>query len=55
MSDVMFVYIAYTVIFFGIAGYLLYLHMKQNELSRDIELLEESVKSYGKSKKRSKK
>ncbi len=55
MSDVMFVYLAYTVIFLGIAGYIFYLHMKQNDLSRDMELLEDSVKSYGKRKKRTRK
>jgi CcmD family protein len=46
MDDMFFVYIAYTIIFLGLALYTFYLHQKQIKLARDIEVLEESVRSY---------
>ena len=54
MSDMIYLYMAYTIIFVGFAGYMLFLHQKQIKLTRDVELLEDLVKSYGKRKKRSK-
>jgi CcmD family protein len=50
MSDMFFVYVAYTIIFLGLALYIFYLHQKQIKLSRDIEVLEESVRSYAERK-----
>ena len=47
MNDIIYVYLAYTVIFLGIAIYIFYLHQKQSKLSRDIDILEEMVRSYG--------
>jgi CcmD family protein len=52
MNDIAYVYIAYTIIFLGIAFYIFYLHQKQTQLARDIELLEESVKYHAKEKRR---
>jgi CcmD family protein len=50
MDDMFFVYVAYTIIFLGLAIYTFYLHQKQIKLTRDIEVLEESVRSYVKRK-----
>ncbi len=55
MNDIMFVYVAYTIIFLGLAAYLFYLHQKMLKLSKDIEVLEETVRSYGKEKRKRKK
>ncbi len=54
MNDIMYVYIAYTIIFLGLAAYMFYLHTKQTKLTQDVELLEELVKSYGKKKRKPK-
>lgn len=37
-------YIGYTIIWVGLFGYLVYLHMKQTKLTKDLSLLEEMVK-----------
>lgn len=55
MNDIIYVYIAYTIIFLGIAAYIFYLHTKQTKLTQDVELLEELVKSHGKRKRKPKK
>ena len=48
MDDLTFLLIAYLVIWLGLFGYMFYLHMKQIKLYRDVEMLEETVKSYAK-------
>jgi CcmD family protein len=52
MNDIIYVYIAYTIIFAGLAAYTFYLHTKQIKLTRDVELLGELVKTHGKRKKK---
>jgi CcmD family protein len=37
MSDITYVYIAYTIIFGGLAAYVFYLHQKQMKIAQDIE------------------
>ena len=54
MDDITYVYIAYTVIFLGLAIYTFYLHNRQIKIARDIEVLEESVRSYAKRKEKRK-
>jgi CcmD family protein len=44
MDELMALYIAYTIIWIGLLGYLAYIHMKQTKLSRELELLEDAVK-----------
>ncbi len=44
MGDLEALYIAYTIIWVGLFGYLVYLHMKQTKLSSELKLLEEMVK-----------
>ncbi len=44
MGDLEALYIAYTIIWAGLFGYLAYLHMKQAKLSNELKLLEEMVK-----------
>ncbi len=43
MGDLEALYIAYTIIWAGLFGYLAYLHMKQVKLSSELKLLEEMV------------
>jgi CcmD family protein len=54
MNDITYVYIAYTIIFGGLAAYVFYLHQKQMKIAQDVELLEESVRSYAKEKRKRK-
>lgn len=51
MEDIIYLFIGYTVIWLGLFLYVIYLHQKQAKLSRDIDLIEEMVKSYGKKQK----
>lgn len=51
----MYLFIGYLVIWLGIFLYAIYLHFKQNKLFKDIEILEELVRSYAKKEKRRKK
>ncbi|UCE73753.1 MAG: CcmD family protein [Methanomassiliicoccales archaeon] len=44
MGELEALYLAYTIIWAGLFGYLAYLHMKQMKLSKDLKLLEEMVK-----------
>ena len=44
MGDLEALYIAYSVIWLGLFGYLVYLHMKQIKLANELKLLEEMVK-----------
>jgi CcmD family protein len=41
MSDLVYLYAAYTVVWVGIFGYLLWLHMEQRRLARDLNILKE--------------
>jgi CcmD family protein len=43
MDDITALYIAYTIIWAGLLGYVAYLHMKQTKLAKDLELLEDLV------------
>jgi CcmD family protein len=40
-------YIAYTVIWLGVFGYMLYLHLRQNRLLRDVKNLEGMMGGQG--------
>jgi CcmD family protein len=44
MGELEALYIAYSVIWLGLLGYLAYLHMKQIKLVKELNLLEEMVK-----------
>ena len=44
MGDLEALYIAYSVIWLGLFGYLVYLHMNQSKLANELKLLEEMVK-----------
>jgi CcmD family protein len=44
MGELEALYIAYSVIWLGLFGYLVYLHMKQVKLANELKLLEEMVK-----------
>jgi CcmD family protein len=44
MGELEALYIAYSVIWLGLFGYLVYLHMKQIKLAKELNLLEEMVK-----------
>ncbi len=44
MGELEALYIAYSVIWLGLFGYLAYLHMKQIKLAKELNLLEEMVK-----------
>jgi CcmD family protein len=44
MDDLIALYIAYTIIWAGLFGYIAYLHLKQTKLAKDVELLEDLVK-----------
>ncbi len=44
MGELEALYIAYSVIWLGLFGYLVYLHMKQIKLGKELNLLEEMVK-----------
>jgi CcmD family protein len=48
LDDLTFLLIAYVVIWLGLFGYMFYLHMKQIKLNMDVEMLEETVKTYAK-------
>jgi CcmD family protein len=43
MSDLNFLYAAYTVFWLGIFGYLFKLHMDQRKLAREMDVLKEVV------------
>lgn len=45
MTDLESLYIAYTIIWAGLLGYMGYLHMKQTRLAKDLRLLEDMVRS----------
>ena len=51
MDDLTYLLIGYMVIWLGLFGYTIYLHLKHIKLTRDIDLLEETVRSYDKKKK----
>ena len=55
VNDIQYLVIAYVIIWLGVFLYMIYLHIKQNKLSSDIEVLEETVKTYAKKEKRRKK
>ena len=44
MDELTALYIAYTIIWVGLLGYMAYLHMKQTKLAKDLELPEDLVK-----------
>jgi CcmD family protein len=44
MTDLESLYIAYTIIWAGLFGYMAYIHIKQTRLAKDLNLLEEMVK-----------
>jgi CcmD family protein len=44
MTDLESLYIAYTIIWAGLLGYMAYLHFRQTRLAKDLSLLEEMVK-----------
>lgn len=44
MGDIEALYIAYTIIWLGLFGYIVYLNIKQKKLSDELNLLEEMVK-----------
>jgi CcmD family protein len=46
LDDLTYLLIAYVIIWLGVFLYMLYLHIKQDKLSRDIEVLEETVRTY---------
>ena len=46
LDDFTYLLIGYSVIWLGLFLYVLYLHLKQSKISRDVEVLEEMVKSY---------
>jgi CcmD family protein len=54
LDDLTYLLIGYMVIWLGLFGYTIYLHLKQIKLTRDIDLLEETVRSYAKKKKEQK-
>jgi CcmD family protein len=47
MSDMEYLYVAYTVISLGIFIYLVYLHTRQAELQKQLESLRGKVKGHG--------
>ena len=44
MGDIEALYIGFTIIWVGVLGYMLYLHVIQKKLVKDLNLLEEMVK-----------
>lgn len=48
MSDLIYLYVAYTIIWIGIFFYIFNLHLSQRKLKKDIETLKEVL--YGKNK-----
>lgn len=44
MTDLQALYIAYTIIWGGLMGYMAYMHMIQKKLGNELALLEELVK-----------
>ena len=50
MSDMIYLYAAYTIVWIGILLYVLKLHLSQRKLKKDIEILKE-VLNEGKNKK----
>lgn len=55
MDDFDALVIAYIFIWLGLFLYVLFIHLKQSKLIRDVEILEESVKSYGKAERKRRK
>jgi CcmD family protein len=47
MSDLVYLYIAYTVIWLGVFVYMVYLHGRQAELKKELEILTGRVKRDG--------
>jgi CcmD family protein len=45
MDSLTALYLAYTVIWAGLLGYMAYIHVKQTKLAKDLSLLEEMVKT----------
>lgn len=45
MDSLTALYVAYTVIWGGLLGYMAYIHVKQSKMAKDLSLLEEMVKS----------
>ena len=41
-------YVAYTIVWAGLFGYLTYLFLKQRRLDREIKMLKEEVSKHGK-------
>jgi CcmD family protein len=54
IADLIYLYVAYTIVWLGLFAYVLYLHLKQSKLTKDLELLGEMVGSYEKSKRKGK-
>ena len=50
MNDMMYLYIAYTIIWAGAFVYAAYLHTRQVGLGQELELLQERVKGHGQGK-----
>jgi CcmD family protein len=51
-SGIEYLYIAYTVIWLGWFVYLIYLHLKQSKIEKDIKNLEDMVKSRDRRRKK---
>lgn len=51
-SGITYLYAAYTIVWIGWFVYLLYLHIKQSKLEKDLDNLEGLVKSYGRKRKK---
>jgi CcmD family protein len=45
MESLTALYVAYTIIWAGLLGYMAYIHVKQSKLAKDLSLLEEMVKT----------
>ncbi len=45
MNELEALYIGYSIIWVGLFGYLMYLHLKQSKLAKDLKLLEEMVET----------
>jgi len=41
-------YLAYSIVWIGVFGYLLYVHLRQRRVERDIKTLKEAVSKHGK-------
>lgn len=41
-------YVAYSIVWLGVFGYLLYMHVRQRKVESDIKLLREELSRHGK-------